>query len=403
MIKEKRAVWGENHNESKERNFMDFKLSEEQELLLESIRTFVSQNFPESYWKECDESQRVPYEFLKAYADAGFTMLGAPEELGGTPIDFVTRALVKIELGKLGVPVFAVASSDIMLHLVHEVGTPEQIERCVTSLKDGRAMMALLATEPQAGSDASAIATTYTRKNGKVYLNGHKTFATNSNEAEQAVVIARNSDTSDPKKIFTAWFINPKAPGVKIENLDKVGQHCIKTCEVYLEDVEIEEKDMFGQEGNGFVQLMKGFETERLFMGALALGPAIGAFEDAARYATQRIQFKQRIGEFQLIQEKLVYMKIKIENMYNMVMKTAWMLDNGISIRGIAEYNKLYCVQSAFEVIDDAMQIFGGIGYTNDLRISRLWRDARFYRIGGGTDQIQIMVAARQILKNFSK
>lgn len=382
---------------------MDFQLTEEQELLLESIREFVTKKFPDSYWKACDENHKMPYEFIKAYTDAGFKLLGVPEELGGTPIDFVTKALVKIELGKLGVPVSAVAMEDIILNTIFQFGTKEQIQRCATSLKEGREMLALAATEPQAGSDLNAIATTYTRKNGKVYLNGHKTFITNAKEADQMLCIARNSEEQDPKKMFSGWFLSPKATGVKIEVLGKIGTNCIQTCEVYLDNVELAESDMFGTEGKGFIQLMVGFEEERLSAGVIALGMAMAAFEDAARYANQRIQFGQKIGSFQLIQEKLVYMKIKIENMYNIILKQAWMMDNGQSVRGKVEYLKLYCTQSAFEVIDDAMQIMGGIGYTNDHRISRLWRDARVFRIAGGTDQVQIMVAGREILKEYTK
>ena len=173
------------------------------------------------------------------------------------------------------------------------------------------------------------------------------------------------------------------------------------TCEVYLEDVELDEEDLVGVEGNGFLQTMKNFEIERLVMAAKVVGMAECAFEDAARYANQRMQFGKPIGKFQLIQEKIVRMKIKIENMRNMIYKCAWEKDNGIPVRNSAALAKLYCAQSANEVIDDAMQIMGGIGYTKDCRISRLWRDARVFRIGGGTDEIMIHIAGRGILEEY--
>jgi alkylation response protein AidB-like acyl-CoA dehydrogenase len=148
---------------------------------------------------------------------------------------------------------------------------------------------------------------------------------------------------------------------------------------------------------------MKNFEIERLMLAAATMGAAECAFGDAVRYANQRIQFGKKIGQFQLVQEKLTYMAIKIENMRNMIYKTAWEKDNGVSIKISSTLAKLYCAQAAFEVIDDAMQILGGIGYTTDHRVSRLWRDSRVQRIAGGTDEIMIHIAGRAILKEYAK
>ena len=136
-------------------------------------------------------------------------------------------------------------------------------------------------------------------------------------------------------------------------------------------------------------------------MAASLLGMAECAFNDAAEYATQRIQFGRTIGQFQLIQEKITRMKIKIENMRGQVFKTAWEIDNRIPVQIDSALAKLYCAQSANEVIDDALQIFGGIGYTTDCRVSRLWVDARVQRIGGGTDEVMVHIAGRNILKQF--
>lgn len=189
------------------------------------------------------------------------------------------------------------------------------------------------------------------------------------------------------------------APGIKVSPIDKIGWHMSNTCEVYLDDVVVEEKDIFGKEGEALKQTMKNFEVERLLMASASLGQAECAYEDAALYANRRMQFGKTIGGFQLIQQKITDMAIKIENMRNLVYKCAWEHDNGIAIRNSSAMTKLYCARSACEVIDDALQIMGGIGYTNDCRISRLWRDARNARIGGGTDEIMYHVAGRGLLK----
>lgn len=152
----------------------------------------------------------------------------------------------------------------------------------------------------------------------------------------------------------------------------------LSTCEVYLDNVEVEESDMVGEEGMGFLNVMYNFEMERLINAARSTGFAECAFEDAACYANQRIAFGKPIGHNQMIQEKLALMAIKIDNMRNMVLKVAWQADQHQSLRTSAALAKLYCARTAMEVIDDAIQIMGGLGYTDEARVSRFWRDVRW-------------------------
>jgi len=381
---------------------MDFRLTDEQELMLESVRELCA-GFPETYWQECDANERIPAEFMKAYADSGLNTLGLPEELGGIPVDNMTVVLARIEMGRMGVPVFACGTGMSTLHMIREYGTPEQMKMCINKLKLGEHVSALGSTEAGSGSNTAALATCYERNDGKIVINGSKTFVTNGGVCEYITVIARNIKTENPRKAFTAFWIPTNTPGISMEHMQKIGQNYTRTCNVYLDNVTVDESTIIGSEGNAFIQLMKGFENERLMMCANTLGPAIAAFEDAAVYACERELFNKRIGEFQMIQLKLVDMKTKIENMRNMTYKTAWMLDEGMSIKSQAAMAKRYCVQTAFEVIDDAMQILGGIGYMTDHRVSRFWRDARFFRMGGGTDEIMATIVGREILKEFSR
>ena len=238
-------------------------------------------------------------------------------------------------------------------------------------------------------------------KDGKVYINGQKTFITGAKEYPYMLVLARDPQPKDPKKAFTLWWVDSSKPGIKINPLHKIGWHMLSTCEVYLDNVEVEESDMVGEEGMGFLNVMYNFEMERLINAARSTGFAECAFEDAARYANQRIAFGKPIGHNQMIQEKLALMAIKIDNMRNMVLKVAWQADQHQSLRTSAALAKLYCARTAMEVIDDAIQIMGGLGYTDEARVSRFWRDVRCERIGGGTDEIMIYVAGRQILKDY--
>jgi alkylation response protein AidB-like acyl-CoA dehydrogenase len=172
------------------------------------------------------------------------------------------------------------------------------------------------------------------------------------------------------------------------------------TCEVYMDNVEIPESNLGGVKGKGFYQLMKNFETERLYTCVSNVGFALAAYNDAAAYAGQRVQFGKIIGANQIIQEKVADMKIKCDNMVNMLLKAAWKKERGEQLGVDASLLKRYTGQAAFQVIDDAMQIMGGIGYTNDTRIARLWRDQRGARIYAGTEEIMVHSSARQLIKD---
>jgi len=379
---------------------LDFTITEEQQLMVEGIREFCSR-WPESYWKECHEQDKIPYEFCKAYNEAGYRLMGVPEQFGGIPIDVVTRALELMELSRNGAISMAVLfplGSDIWpYHLMQE--TPELKAAAGKAVKEGGILFAIAISEPQAGSDSSAISSTYVRQNGKIYLNGHKMFCTNGSVADYIYTVCRNPEGKTPKDSFSGFLVPGKAPGVSFNHIEKIGMYGQTVDEMFLDNVELEETSLVGVEGNGFVQVMKGFEAERVTVSAMVTGWAMGAYEDALQYANTRVQFGKKIGSFQLIQEKLVNMKIKIENMRNFVLKSAWLYDRGEADRTQAAICKLYCVRSAFEVVDDAMQIFGGMGYTKDLRIHRLWTSTRFFRIAGGTDEIMYYIAGNQILK----
>ena len=378
---------------------MDFKKTEEQELLLDSLKTVMERGNFEDYFKECDRNHEYPQKAVDALVEAGFTTLGIPEEFGGTPTDTLTQVMVAEEAHALGYPSlcwinFATEVDDILTF-----GNKEQQEKILGYALEGKKPFTLGFTEPQAGSDSAAMATTATKRDGKVYINGNKTFNTSADRAPYMLCVCRSGINENPYKDFSMYLFPMDRPGVAIEKLDKIGNNMCGTYEVHLDDVECEESDLVGEECKGFYQLMKNFEVERLTICAANVGMARCAYDEALRYAAQRMQFGKIIGSFQLVQEKLVDMRIKIENMQNLLYKTAWKKDNGESIMIDSSLVKRYTGQAAFEVIDDAMQIMGGIGYTHDCRISRLWRDQRVYRIMAGTEEIMVHTAGRALIK----
>lgn len=384
---------------------MDFSLTDEQQLLLESLDELMERYCTEAYLKKCDEAHEWPQEFTDALMENGFGLLGIPEEYGGTPVDTTTLMLVSERICKNGAPIYVYGSVCSLVDMI-EYGSEEQKAQCFEEVAAGRPGFVLGFTEPGAGSDSSALASTYQRRDGKVYLNGNKSFMTNACNSKYMLCVARNADDDpdDPKNRsrFSMWWVPMDSPGITVEPLEKIGWNMGNTCELHMENVELEEKDLVGVEGNGFMQAMVNFEVERLLACAQSLGAAECAFEDAVLYATQRIQFGKPIGKNQLIQEHITNMYAKIETMRGLVYKCAWMIDQGQSVQIDSAVCKLYCARAAWEVIDTALQVMGGIGYTKACRISRLWRDQRVYRIGAGTDEIMIHIAGRAIQKKFA-
>ena len=382
---------------------MDFSITDEQSLLLESLDELMDRGNFDNYFKECDKKEEFPQKAAEEAVKAGFASLGVPEEYGGTPVDLLTQIMVTVEAFAKGWPSLCWINHSLAVDDILAFGTPAQQKIVMENALKGIKPFTLGFSEPQAGSDSSAIATTVTKRDGKMYINGCKTFNTGANCSPYMLCIVRDFENDKPTKDMSMYLMRMDQPGVKMSKLDKIGNNMMHTYEVYLEDVEVTEDELVGEKGKAFYQLMKNFEVERLVSCAANVGMARCAYEDAVRYAGQRAQFGKTIGSFQIIQEKITDMAIKIKNMENMLYEAAWKKDNGISIRIESSLCKRYTGQAAFEVIDDAMQIMGGIGYTHDCRISRLWRDQRVYRIMAGTEEIMVHAAGRQLIKEASQ
>ena len=380
---------------------MDFGLTDEQQLLLESLDELLERECPESYIADLDLHHQPPTSFRKAMHEAGFMSLGFPEEYGGTPVDAITLVLLAARTARQGLNngygLELLQAMDII-----EFGSDEQKAEVLGLLSSGDVPFALGFTEPGAGSDNSAMTTSAVHHEGLVTFNGTKTLITNALQSKYLLLMARDPAVEDPRKAISMYLVPMDAPGVTTNRLDKIVWHISDSCEIFLDDVTLPESCLVGVKGNGFRQLMRNFEMERLVIASQCLGLAECAFEDAASYAAQRVQFGRPIGEFQLIQQKLTDMAIKVENMRNFVFRTAWMLDQQVPLKSQGALCKRYCAMAAFEVADEAMQIFGGVGVTVGTRVSRLWRDIRGHRFGGGTDEIMVHIAGRQIVKDHS-
>lgn len=383
---------------------MNFNITEEQQLLMESIQQFMERYAPESEVKKWYENHHVPTEVSKAFVEAGFGFLGVPEEYGGTPCDMVTLMMFAKEISRLTAGTMPFMSNILNMYDILLLGTPEQIKMALDSyVETGESCFSLAISEPQAGSDNSSMTTTAKRVGDKIILNGTKTFVTHGDVSPMTIIVAKEEDPSRENKRMSMYMVPLNTKGISTSRLHKIGQGTTAFCEMYIDNVECDDSCLVGECGKGFLQLMQNFEIERLLICAQALGLAEAAMEDAAKYAAQRVQFNQPIYKFQQIQQMLTDMEIKIVNMQNLLYKCAWEHDNNISIRLDSALAKRYICKSATEVCSDAMQIFGGIGYTTETRASRCWQDSRGWQFAGGTNEVMVHIAGRQIIKKYNK
>lgn len=245
-------------------------------------------------------------------------------------------------------------------------------------------------------------AVTKKQADGTYLLSGQKTWVTMGAVLPYTIVIAKDEDPSHDNGNMSLWLVKMDTPGVSTSVLHKIGQQAIPFCEVYFDDVVLQPDQRMGEEGNGFMMLMKNFEVERAYVVAEQLGLAQAALEDAAQYANQRIAFGKPIAKQEMIQELLTDMEIKVQNTRNMLYKTLWMLDNGQSVQLESAMLKRYGCRECFEVADMALEIYAGLGYTDEVRVGRLWADMRGNIFGGGTHEIMAYIAGRQVAKKYA-
>ena len=329
---------------------IDFTMTEEQELLLSSIRELINNEFPEEYFRTHDEEGKYPREFVKALAENGISLLGVPEEHGGIPADYVTQMLAIMEIAKCGAPAFLMTNGQCMHSMIH-FGSPEQLRLTAESTSTtGDPAYSLALTEPGAGSDNNAATTTWERKDGKIVINGQKTFITGAAEYPYMLVLARDPKCEDPKLAFSLFWVDAKAPGVKINPLHKIGWHLVSTCEVYLDNVVVEEKDMVGEEGKGFKIAMTSLDGGRIGVAAQALGIAQAALEAAVQYSKERTQFGKPISKFQGVSFKLANMSMYIDAMNLMLYDAAALKATGARCSKLAAEAKLLASTHATQI-----------------------------------------------------
>ena len=384
---------------------MDFSYTDEQELLVDSIKEFCERFFTEAKIRDMYEKESMSDELIQEYLEAGFGLMGIPEELGGVPCDMQTLGLLTEEFAHYSGVITPLLNNTLAMRDLIDFGSEEQVAEAMEAYcETGKPTFSLGFSEPAAGSDNMSMScVTKKQADGTYLLNGQKTWVTQGAAFPNILVVSKDEDPSRENKSMSMWLVPLETKGLTTAPLHKIGQQIMPFCEVYFDDVVLTEDMRVGEEGKGFYNLMKNFETERCLIVAQAIGVAQAAMDDAAAYVSERMNFGKPLANYQLIQLKLVEMETAIQNSRNMLYKTLWKMDNGESVRIDSALLKRYACQEATKVASEAMQIYGGLGFTTETRIGRLWADLRGFQIAGGTDEIMVYIAGRQLAKQYAR
>lgn len=377
---------------------MDFNFSDEQLAIQSLARDFVNgEMIPQA--RKYDEEENFPIEIMDQLRVCGLFNLAIPESYGGPGIDKISHALIVEELarGCAGITTSVEANSLSSYPLL--VGGDEDLKKEYLNRLTIDGMYASFAlTEPQAGSDVNGLSTTARRVGDEYVLNGEKCFITNASYANFFVVLAKQPH-HDSSSHFTALVVDRDSEGVTIGKKEKkMGIRASDTASVIFNDVRVPLKNRIGEEGEGFTLFMKALSYARPMVGAQSLGIARGAYEEALHYSKERKQFNKSIAKFQSIQFMLADMAMNIEAARLLVHKAVFLLQEGRPSITSASYAKCFAADTAVKVATDAVQIFGGYGYIREYLVEKYYRDAKIMQIYEGTNQIQRVVIAKEIL-----
>ncbi len=377
----------------------DFYLTEEQRMIRDLARRVAREKIA-PWAAEVDEQERYPEESMRALAEAGLFGIWIPEAYGGSNLGCLALALVAEEIARACAATATqfvdqpLGGLPILLH-----GTEEQRKRYLPRLATGELLAAYSLSEPEAGSDAAALRTTAVRRGDHYVLNGAKQWCTNGDHAGVICVFA-TVDPSRRAKGVTAFLVEPGLPGFSVGRKErKMGIRGSPTVALHFTDCRVPVEQRLGEEGEGFRIAMGTLDITRPATGAMAVGIAQAALDAATAYARERRQFGRAIAEFQGIQFMLADMAMQVHAARLMVHHAARQVDAGITGNTLeASMAKCFAADAAMRVTTDAVQVFGGYGYTRDFPVERFMRDAKIMQIYEGTNQIQRVIVARELL-----
>lgn len=385
---------------------MDFKLTNEQERLVQTVREFGQEHFDPSAVRQWQRDGGLPDEVVRDFVKLDFGEFGIIRPGAGGHYDLVAQTLVLEELARCSGATLPFSNDFLNLQIMEAFDGADDFDFVRKRYQsEGRLAFALAITEPEGGSDVMSMHTETRRQGEKILLNGKKTFVNNGEYAPYLLVAAVDQDAPQGKYPEVAlWLVPNDCSGVEVYPIAKIGQSMLPFSYVVFNNVRLDESCRLQGSTANIKQLFHFFEIGRLNCCATALGLAQAAMEDAVDYASKRQAFGSRVADFQIVEQMLVDMQVKLDNMRSQVYRVATMLQEDgdpRSTRMAGALMKRYVPKTATEVASDALQIFGGKGYTKSARVSSIWEDCRGYQIAEGTDQIMVRIAAPLIMEHY--
>ena len=378
---------------------MDFQLTEEHRMVRRMVREFAEKEIAPRA-EEIDETDQFPDDIFRRMGELGIIGLPFPEEYGGSGADYTSMVIALEEIARVSgsMAITLDAQTSLYCEPVYLFGTEEQKQKYLVPAARGEKVGAFGLTEPQAGSDAGATRTRAIRDGDEWVINGQKNFITNGSIADFVVVTAK-TDPEKGTRGISAFIVEKGTPGFEPgRDEKKMGLKGSVTSELFFEDCRIPAENLLGKENEGFKQFLVTLDAGRVAIAAMAVGLAQGAFEKAVAYAKERVQFGQPIVKFQAIQWMIAEMATEIEAARLMVHRAAWLKEQGKRFTKEAAMAKLFATEMSERACHKAIQIHGGYGYVREYEVERMYRDQRLCAIGEGTNEIQRLIIARQVL-----
>ena len=377
-------------------------IDHDRELVVQTVREFVERDvIPVA--SEMEHRGEYPHALVETMKTLGLFGLNIPEEYGGTPVDYTTFAMIFEELTRGWMALAGIIGSHLVLcDVLVRYGTDDQKRQFLPRLAKGEPRGGIALSEPNAGTDLQSITTVALRDDAGYRVTGSKMWVTNGRHGQLFLLLAKTDPhATPPHRGMSAFVVEKGAPGLTVgRDVDKLGYKTVETTELHFDNFLVSAGHLIGGiEGHGFKHVMTGLEAERINLAARGLGLARAAFDEAIRYAQQRMTFGKPIAQHQSIQIKLADMATKIEASRLLVYSAAAKKDRGERCDLEAGMAKLFATETAADVTLEAMRVMGGNGYSKDFVVERLYRDAPLLLIGGGTNELQRLIIARGLLE----
>jgi alkylation response protein AidB-like acyl-CoA dehydrogenase len=386
---------------------IDFELSEDQRVLQASVREMCERLIIPNA-RRWDAEEKFPHEIVAPMGEMGLLGMQIPEAYGGAGMKFhdYVIALEEVAHADASIGLTMASHNSLCTGHIYLAANEAQKQKYLPRLASGKSLGAWGLTEPGSGSDAGAARTRAVRKSGsptKWVISGTKTFITQGSVGEIFVILASTSPEKKAKGL-TAFIVERGTPGFRTgKRIEKMGLHASDTTELVLEEVEVGDEQRLGEIDQGFFDTLKILDKGRIGIGAWSIGIGRAAFQAALRYAKERVQFEKPIAEFQAIQHMLADMATELDAARLLVWRAAWMQDQGRKTTAESSIAKYYAARATMRACNSAVQIHGGYGYTREFDVERYLRDAKLAEIGEGTNEVQKMVIARELLRQAAE